>query len=225
MMKSTMALFAAMLFAAATLSAVSGAAAQMKDGDKAHPGKKYVVRILTIENGDTTVTDQAVDGEGEELTWVGEDGNEFTVIVADGDEADEDADMKEDMTVEVLGKEKHREYMFRSGKDGRPMKFIVKKGGGGHAEMDCCGGGSCAMTAGKGKMDMEKMHRMHPDMDKEEMMRMHEKMDKKEMMRMHEKMQKKMMWKEKKEKDDDDEGEDEDDDSDSEKDDDGGSLL
>jgi len=213
---------AALLLAAAVLFAPQRSGAQGKDDMKQEPkhDRKYVVRLLTIEDGDTTVADHAVEPD-EELTWVDDDGTELTAVFEAED--DDDADMREDMTVEVLGKEKYKEYMLGSGKDGKPMKiFIGKKRAGGHGDMDCCDGGSCCRM---GHMDMKEMHGMHGKMD-EKMERMHGKMDEKmermdgkmkeKMERMHDRMDKKL-----RKMDDDDDDDRADDDSDDD-DDDGG---
>ncbi len=208
MKKITMNIITSLFLLAATIVTAQTAAAQSKEGDKAKPEKKYVVRVLTIENGDTTVSDHTVDAGGPEFTWVDDDGTELTAVFEAGDEAENDADMMEDMTIEVLGKKKYNEFILKSGKDGEKKHVFIKRTGG-HGDRDCCGGGSCCM------MDAKGMHgktggkmRMHGDMDKEDMMRMHGKMQKK-------------MWKEKKDSDD-DEHEEEDDDSD---DDDGDQLI
>jgi len=189
---------------AAALFTSQTAPAQGKDDDRSTPEKKYVVRVLTIENGDTTVSDHPIDADSPEFSWVADDGTEFTAMLED-----DDADMREDMTIEVLGKEKYNEFALKSGKDGSTKHVFIKKMGR-HGDRDCCGGGNCC------RMDMKELHGKTGD---HEMMRMHKKMDKDEMMRMHEKMQKKM-WKEKKSGDDDEE----DDDSDADTDDDDGNL-
>ncbi len=196
----TMRLFTFLILFAATLVTAQTGEAQSAGGDKAKPGKKYVVRVLTIENGDTTVSDHPVDADSPEFTWVDDDGTELTAVFEAEDGAENDADMMEDMTIEVLGKKKYNQFTLKSLKDGRKTNVFMKKMGG-HADRDCCGGGSCCM------MDRKEMHGKTG-----ERMRMHENMDKEEMMRMHGKMQK--MWKEKKDSNDDEQEEDDDDDSD-----------
>jgi len=220
---------AILLLAAAALLVPPRVEAQTKDDTKPERGhdRKYVVRLLTIEDGDTTFTDHAVGPDDREISWVDEDGTELTAVF-EAEDDDDDADMREDMTEEVLGKEKYREYLLESGKSGKPMKIFVRKAhGGGHEGMSCCNGDACCMMEMKGmhgKMD-DKMVPMHGKMDGK-MMRMHGKMDEKmhdKKERMHEKMEKKMMRKEK--DSDDDHDSDDDADDDSEDDDDDGANL
>ncbi|HLB00520.1 MAG TPA: hypothetical protein VJO14_03960 [Bacteroidota bacterium] len=203
MMRYFMSICLALFLAASAGLTASRALAQSKD-DRASDHKKYVVRILSIENGDTTVTDHAVDPTGEKVSWIDDDGNEITAII--GEDDDDNADMQEDMTVEVLRMDKDRAGMLRSDTGGAPMKIIIKKSrAGSRAGMGCRPGGSCCKM---GRMEMKEMHG---------------KMDREDMMRMHGKMEKKMIWKEKKDRDD-DEDEDSDKGKDKDDDDDGGNL-
>jgi len=210
MNKITTMFIASFFLVAAAVVSVSTATAQTKNDDTMKHEKKYVVRVLTIEDGDTTVNDHAVSPDDGEFTWVDDDGSELkAVFIAD----DDDADMREDMTIEVLGKKKYEEYVVKSGKDGSTKTiFISRKHGDGHGDKHCCGGGNCC------KMGMKDSDGMHGKMDKDHMKRMHEEMSSEEMKRMHEKMENKMMWREKKEADEDDDDDDENEDKDTEED-------
>lgn len=163
-----------LFFAVAMVFLVPGAAAQ----DKAETsGKKVLVKVTTIENGDTTVTEKEV-GEGDaELEWVDEKEGDVLFISGDGDDDEEIVIHLKDLDDTKLDK-------LIESKDGKARKVIVKKmrsGDGGHD------------THGKSGCCMERSSCCSMDKDGH-----HMKMDAKDG------AHKKMMWKE---KDDDRDGE------------------
>lgn len=179
-------LAAAMLATAPTANAQSGEDAKAD----AKAEKKMLVKVMSIENGDTTVTEHEVDPNDSEVSWV---------------EKDDD------------GKEKHilikKELSGPDSKHGGMACCEAKESA---EKKECAGKDCCAMDKDghHGKAEMKKMMKMHGDMDSKEMKEMHEKMSSKEMKEMH-----KQMMKERKEKDadgdedaDTDETEDKDDD-------------
>lgn len=136
--------------AVAMVFLASGAAAQ----DKAETsGKKVLVKVTTIEDGDTTVTEKEV-GEGDaELEWVDEKEGDVLFISGDGDDEDEIVIHLKDLDDTKL------EKLIES-KDGKGRKVIVKKmrsGDGGH---DTHGKSGCCMESSSCcSMDKDRAHK------------------------------------------------------------------
>ena len=125
MMRNAMKYCILSLLLVAAAMIVSGAAyAQAKEEAKSDSkaDKKIIVRVMSIENGDTAITEHQVDPNDPKVTWVEEDddGKEVTVQVT------KDADKSDSQ---------------RSGKDGETVKIVVKeKHDGERGKMDCCSG-------------------------------------------------------------------------------------